>query len=147
MSVPFYLPKEPGQTRKFLPMAGAAAVQPYAVPLGATFLEIIAAGAGAGGGGGFTRAAAAAGGGGGGGGSGAFARIILPVALIPQTLYVLPGLGGAGGAAGAAGAAGGIPLSPSFRRRRSPIPFFGPMAGRAAALARRRRSGRLARRA
>jgi len=75
-------------------------------PRGKTMAFILAVGGGGGGGGGMTGATGTARGGGGGGGSGAAARLIMPLAFLPDTIYVQAGGAGAGGAATIAGGAG-----------------------------------------
>lgn len=63
---------------------------------------------GAGGGGGHTKGVNAAGGGGGGGASGTIFRGIVPLIMLPDTLYLTVGSGGLGGAAGTDGGKGGV---------------------------------------
>jgi hypothetical protein len=67
-------------------------------------VNIICQGSGAGGGGGFQATGTRAGGG--GGGTGATARLIINANLLPDILYILPGIGGAGGIGGAPATAG-----------------------------------------
>ena len=86
-------PKNPGNTQRFLAQ-GVTVWQPYVVPIGANFLEILAFGAGGAGGNGFTAAAAAARGGGAGGGSGAVTRLLIPTTFLLPTLWCQVGLGG-----------------------------------------------------
>jgi hypothetical protein len=84
--------------------------QTWIKPRGAKLVNIICQGAGSGGGGGYlntpgNRAS------GGSGGTGATARLTINANLLPDILYILPGIGGAGGlgatiSAGAAGTAG-----------------------------------------
>lgn len=87
---------------------GADILFEYVKPRGKTMLYIYCVGGGGGGGGGRTGAAGTARGGGGGGGSGGVATLIVPLSLLPDTLYVRPGLRGLGGAANTAGGAGTI---------------------------------------
>lgn len=79
--------------------------QTWIKPRGAKLVNIFCQGAGAGGGGGFQSASTPRGGGG-GGGSGATARLIINANLLPDILYILPGIGGAGGLGGTAATAG-----------------------------------------
>jgi hypothetical protein len=73
-------------------------------PRGAKLVNIICQGSGAGGGGGFQSTGGRAGGG--GGGSGATARLTIDAKLLPDILYILPGIGGNGGLGGAPATAG-----------------------------------------
>ena len=77
-------------------------------PRNASLISILLIGAGAGGGGGKTGASGTARGGGGGGGSGGMNRIHISAYLIPDILFVQPGLGGAGAAADGTGTTAGI---------------------------------------
>jgi hypothetical protein len=79
--------------------------QTWIKPRGAKMVNIICQGAGAGGGGGFQSASTPRGGGG-GGGSGATARLVINANLLPDILYILPGIGGAGGLGGTTATAG-----------------------------------------
>jgi hypothetical protein len=74
-------------------------------PRGAKLVNIICQGAGAGGGGGFQSASTPRGGGG-GGASGATARLTINANLLPDILYILPGIGGNGGLGGAPATSG-----------------------------------------
>jgi hypothetical protein len=76
--------------------------QTWIKPRGAKLVNIICQGSGAGGGGGF-QAATGTKTGGGGGGSGATARLTIDANLLPDRLYILPGIGGNGGIGGIAG--------------------------------------------
>jgi hypothetical protein len=78
--------------------------QTWIKPRGAKLVNIICQGSGAGGGGGFQSTGGRAGGG--GGGSGATARLAIDANLLPNILYILPGIGGAGGLGGAPATAG-----------------------------------------
>jgi hypothetical protein len=78
--------------------------QTWIKPRGAKLVNIICQGSGAGGGGGFQSVGGRAGGG--GGGSGATARLTINANLLPDILYILPGIGGAGGLGGAPATAG-----------------------------------------
>ncbi len=79
--------------------------QTWLKPRGVAMCNILCIGGGGGGSGGFTRAAAAAGGGGGSGGGSAVTRVTIPVAFLPDRLYVQVGAGGAGSASGSGGGA------------------------------------------
>jgi hypothetical protein len=68
-------------------------------PRGAKLVNIICQGSGAGGGGGFQSASTPRAGGG-GGGSGATSRLTINANLLPDILYILPGIGGNGGLGG-----------------------------------------------
>lgn len=78
--------------------------QTWIKPRGAKLVNIICNGSGAGGGGGFQSASTK--GGGGSGGSGATARLTIDAKLLPDILYILPGIGGTGGLGGAPATAG-----------------------------------------
>ena len=78
--------------------------QTWIKPRGAKLVNLICQGSGAGGGGGFQSAGGRAGGG--GGGSGATARLTINANLLPNILYILPGIGGNGGLGGAPATAG-----------------------------------------
>jgi len=79
--------------------------QTWIKPRGAKLVNIICQGSGAGGGGGFQSATTPRSGGS-GGGSGATARLTIDANLLPDILYILPGIGGAGGLGGAPATAG-----------------------------------------
>ena len=74
--------------------------QTWIKPRGAKLVNIICQGSGAGGGGGTSSGNRP---GGGGGGTGATARLTINANLLPDILYILPGIGGAGGIGGATG--------------------------------------------
>ena len=76
-------------------------------PTGKTWLWGSIIGAGAGAGGGFSAAAGSTRGGGGGGAPGGNITFFVPLALLPDILYIVAGTGGAGGAPSAAGIGGG----------------------------------------
>jgi hypothetical protein len=78
--------------------------QTWIKPRGAKLVNIICQGSGAGGGGGLQSTGTR--GGGGGGGSGATARLTINANLLPNILYILPGIGGAGGIGGAPATSG-----------------------------------------
>jgi hypothetical protein len=78
--------------------------QTWIKPRGAKMVNIICQGSGAGGGGGFQSTGTRAGGG--GGGSGATARLTINANLLPDILYILPGIGGTGGLGGTTATAG-----------------------------------------
>ena len=71
-------------------------------PRGAKFVNILCIGAGGGGGGGFQTGSGTKTGGS-GGGSGGLVKVQYPASILPDILYVQPGLGGAGGVGGATG--------------------------------------------
>jgi hypothetical protein len=79
--------------------------QTWIKPRGAKMVNIICQGSGAGGGGGFQSASTPRAGGG-GGGSGATARLTINANLLPDILYILPGIGGNGGLGGAPATSG-----------------------------------------
>jgi hypothetical protein len=79
--------------------------QTWVKPRGAKTVNFFVVGAGSGGGGGFL-AATGAKGGGAGGGNGGYVKLTLPVSLLPDILYVLPGTGGTGGTGGNPSTAG-----------------------------------------
>ncbi len=79
--------------------------QTWIKPRGAKLVNIICNGSGAGGGGG-RQSASTPRGGGAGGGSGATARLTVDAKLLPDILYILPGIGGAGGIGGTTATAG-----------------------------------------
>jgi hypothetical protein len=79
--------------------------QTWIKPRGAKMVTILCQGSGAGGGGGFQSASTPRAGGG-GGGTGATARLTINANLLPDILYILPGIGGAGGLGGAPATAG-----------------------------------------
>jgi hypothetical protein len=77
-------------------------------PPGKTHCEITCIGGGGGGGGGFTRVATNAGAGGSGGGSSTIARLLIPLALLPDRLFVQVGAGGIGTVSGGGTAGSGL---------------------------------------
>jgi len=79
--------------------------QTWIKPRGAKLVYIICQGSGAGGGGGFQSATTPRAGGG-GGGTGASARITINANLLPDILYILPGIGGTGGLGGTSATSG-----------------------------------------
>lgn len=79
--------------------------QTWIKPRGAKLVNILCVGSGAGGGGGFQSASTPRGGGG-GGGTGATARLTIDAKLLPDILYVLPGIGGEGGIGGTTATSG-----------------------------------------
>jgi hypothetical protein len=79
--------------------------QTWIKPRGAKLVNIICNGSGAGGGGGFQSASTPRAGGG-GGGTGATSRLTINANLLPDILYILPGIGGNGGLGGAPASAG-----------------------------------------
>jgi hypothetical protein len=79
--------------------------QTWIKPRGAKLVNFFVVGSGAGGGGGFQLSTAPKAGGG-SGGSGATARLTINANLLPDILYILPGIGGAGGLGGNPATAG-----------------------------------------
>jgi len=79
--------------------------QTWIKPRGAKLVNIMCVGSGAGGGGGFQSATTPRGGGG-GGGSAAVSKLTINANLLPDILYVLPGIGGNGGLGGTTATAG-----------------------------------------
>jgi hypothetical protein len=79
--------------------------QTWIKPRGAKFVNIICQGSGAGGGGGFQSASTPRNGGA-GGGTGATSRLTIDANLLPNILYILPGIGGSGGLGGTTATAG-----------------------------------------
>jgi hypothetical protein len=79
--------------------------QTWIKPRGAKMVNIICQGSGAGGGGGFQSVSTPRGGGG-SGASGATARLTIDAKLLPDILYILPGIGGNGGLGGTTATAG-----------------------------------------
>jgi hypothetical protein len=77
-------------------------------PYGRSMLNILCIGGGGGGGGGFTAAAGNARGGGGGGGSSGQTRVLVPLHLLPDVLYIQVGVGGAGVGSGGGTAPSGV---------------------------------------
>jgi hypothetical protein len=78
--------------------------QTWIKPRGAKMVNIICNGSGAGGGGGFQSTGVR--GGGGSGGSGATTRLTINANLLPDILYILPGIGGTNGLGGAPATSG-----------------------------------------
>lgn len=89
-------------------VAGVGAWQFWKKPANATWVLMICIGSGASGAGGATRAAGAAsiGAGGGGGGCSGYTTLLIPAALLPDTLFISVGVGPAGGVGNAAGVIG-----------------------------------------
>lgn len=79
--------------------------QTWIKPRGAKLVNIICVGSGAGGGGGFQSASAPRGGGG-AAGTAAISRLTISANLLPDILYILPGIGGIGGLGGTTATAG-----------------------------------------
>ena len=79
--------------------------QTWIKPRGVKLVNIICQGSGAGGGGGFQSASTPRGGGG-GGGSGATSKLTIDANLLPNILYILPGIGGSGGLGGTTATSG-----------------------------------------
>ena len=90
--------------------AGIPGWSKWIKPAGAQMCHMIAIGGGGGGGAAFGNTAGTARGGGGGGGSGGIARLIIPMFLLPDELYVQAGFQGAGAVVAntEAGSNGGI---------------------------------------
>lgn len=76
--------------------------QTWIKPRGAKMVTILCNGSGAGGGGGFQSASTPRAGGA-GGGAGAITHLTIDAKLLPDILYILPGIGGAGGLGGVLG--------------------------------------------
>lgn len=96
MSDMFDLPSGNVQRDVFNAMFGSGVFwQPWTKPRGCSFVSIFAMGGGGSGGGGLTGTTGAARGGGSGGGSAATMNALFPAAVLPDTLYVMVGLGGA----------------------------------------------------
>ena len=79
--------------------------QTWVKPRGSKLVNILLVGSGAGGGGGYQSPTGTIGGGS-GGGSGAITRATFPSSLLPDILYILPGIGGSGGLGGSSPTAG-----------------------------------------
>lgn len=77
-------------------------------PRGKTMCSILCIGGAGGGGGGFTGVAATARGGGGGGGGSGVTKILIPLILLPDILYIQVGAGGAGVGSGGGTAGSGL---------------------------------------
>ena len=77
-------------------------------PRGKTMLSVLCIGGGGGGGCGFTAAAGNARGGGGSGGGSSSSRVVVPLFLLPDTLYIQVGAGGQGVGSGGGTAGSGI---------------------------------------
>jgi hypothetical protein len=103
----FHIPSNTDNTKIFYASGGTTSWQTWQKPRNAKFIQIFCLGGGAGGGGAAGNVTASSAGGGGGGGGAAFSREIIPVFLLPDTLYVQVGVGGTGGA-GSAGAGNGF---------------------------------------
>lgn len=101
---------DPGDPRVqiFFPRTstGVADWQTWIKPRGISMVGIWGIGGAGGGGGGLTGATGSARGGGSGGGSATITRLFLPAFMLPDVLFVLPGLGGPGGAASGNGTIG-----------------------------------------
>lgn len=85
--------------------SGGQQLQTWRKPRGVNWVYIIGVGSGGGGSTG-GRGASTTGGGGGGGGSGGQTTLLIPASMIPDTLYILCGVGGAGSTV--SGAATGV---------------------------------------
>lgn len=93
----------------FMPSASAATNwHTWLKPRNATMMNIFALSGGGGGGGGFADIAGNARGGGGGGGSSGIMRVTIPLAFIPDVLYVQAGAGGLGVRSGGGVAGSGL---------------------------------------
>jgi hypothetical protein len=79
--------------------------QTWIKPKGAKLVNIICQGSGAGGGGGFQSTTTPRAGGA-GGGSGGTSRLTVNASLLPDILYILPGIGGSGGIGGSPATSG-----------------------------------------
>ncbi len=87
---------------------GSASWQTWNKPLGCKFVSMFAISGGGGGGGGAGQNPGANSNGGGGGAASGTAFGIFPANVLPDTVYILVGLGGAGGGPGVNGSVGGI---------------------------------------
>ena len=94
MTFPLPYPREPGNTRLFMPMAASNAWQLYRVPAGAYGLQFTLIGGGGAGGAGFSALATLARGGGGGGGCGGMSGMLIADWLLPEELWVFVGISG-----------------------------------------------------
>ena len=79
--------------------------QTWVKPRGAKMVNIFCVGSGAGGGGGYQSASTPRAGGG-GGGTGATSRLTINANLLPDIIYILPGIGGIGGLGGTTATSG-----------------------------------------
>lgn len=85
----FHTPEtQRGLTFVFRESTGGNAWQQWIKPPGFDFATIIAVNGASGGGNGFSRGAGSPGGGGGGGASGGMARLMLPLAFLPDVIYI-----------------------------------------------------------
>lgn len=94
----------PGANVQFF--TNTSSIQQWVKPRGAQLVFMIARGGGGGGAGGLSGAAGTARNGGGGGASGNSCSGAFPALLLPDMLFVRPGIGGAGGAASTSGVSG-----------------------------------------
>jgi hypothetical protein len=115
----FNIPSNTQSTFTFY-SAGVGVWQTWSKPRNAKMLQIFCLGAGASGANNNYQVNGTAGFGGTGGGSGAISRLLIPAFLLPDTLYIQPGLGGprtttptAGGQNGIAGTATYVSLQPN----------------------------------
>ncbi len=105
MTFPFsdFIQNKNSTTQIFTGSGAASTFFTWHKPDGCTLLYIICVGGGGGGGtgslngisGGSSTTTAA---GGGGGGAGAICKLIIPAFMLPDTLFIQPGIGGAGAA-------------------------------------------------
>jgi hypothetical protein len=121
----FNIPSNTDSTKTFYANSGIGALngwQTWIKPRNAKFIQIFCLGSGGGGAGGALNTAGSTAASGGGGGASGFMRVIYPANVLPDTLYVLVGVGGAGGTgsavtgngqAGAAGSNSVVAISPS----------------------------------
>lgn len=87
--------------------SGSTQFSVWRKPRGKQMAYILVIGSGGGGGAGFTGATATVRGGGGGGGSSGWSTVLIPLILLPDTLYFMIPVGGQGGrTSGATGASG-----------------------------------------
>jgi hypothetical protein len=100
--------------------------QIWTKPKGCSLIQFICLGAGGGGGNGFTATTGNNRGGGGGGGAGVLARATYPASILPDTLYVVTGIGGTSAVAGGASA---VALTNTGTENRLCIAFGGGAGG------------------
>lgn len=102
MTMPFtdFLPQNGKNVTLYRTAGVAGSFLTWRKPDACRMVYIVCVGAGGGGGGGQGGSVLTTGSGGGGGGAGAVCKLIIPAMMLPDTLFIQPGLGGAGGAGG-----------------------------------------------
>ena len=90
-----HIPNNKSNTQIFYAISGSDSWQTWQKPRDAKMVHILCIGGGGGGGGGRTQTTTLSGGG--GGASGGTTKLIIPAALVPNILYIQPGVGGIGG--------------------------------------------------